>query len=490
MGNEQAVPQQNQGNQTGFQGASDSIPVSQNSSQNYLLSNSFIQQSFTPDYKIAIVIRGPRKTGKTTLITRMRGFAFDPEYQATPSIETTEIPWRSPARENILVAAWDTVEHFLPQLDSKIQLDATNVDTIEKADAVVIMIDNRSEESINLAEKLIINAPDNLPLAVFSNFMDLDNSSPLIPSKLMQYMGRFFFIPGSLKTNQGLVELSKWLTLPLLAAKAKHAYSLHLSSEQETKALEDRFSKYTLDFLDLKTAISHINNSKKENSSAAGNSSSSASNEHGHTYKKAYQRRPLRRTQQNNNSTKETQQKTAANNSQGQNSIQTTQNTKSAEDSFWDDDDTNTKSNNTTRVVKRRVVRKTSNENDEEDEIIRPNPLVKPRKSSTNQIILQNNSSQPTISTPTSTSTSNLNSSQETETTKRRRIVKRKSTGISQQQPPQQTQPQQQSQQPQQVQQQSHTVVRRKKKVVRHSQNNDTETVTGNEQSVDGYESF
>ena len=473
MGNEQAVPQQNQGNQTGFQGSSGSIPVSSNSSQNYLLSDSFIQQSFIPDYKITIVIRGTRKTGKTTLITRIRGFAFDPEYQATPSIETTEIPWRSPEHENILVAAWDTVEHCIPKIDSSSMDDATNIDTIEKADAVVIMIDNRSDESVDLAEKLIINAPDNLPVAVFSNFMDIENSSPLIPTKLMQYMGRFFFIPGSLKTNQGLIELSKWLTLPLLSAKAKHAYSLHLSLDQETKEIEAKFYKNTLEFLDLSSALSHIKNSNKENSSTASNSSTL--NEHERTYKKAYQRRPLRRTQQNNNSSRESQQNATKNNTVTQNFSVSKQNSKTAEDSFWDDDDdanskanTNTKS---TRVIKRRVVKKVSNEGDDENEIIKPNPLVKPLKTSTNQTNLQNKTPQQTTVPST-----------ESEPTKRRKIIKRKSAnpGVSQQQ-------QQQVQQPH--------IVKRKKKVIHHTQNNNnnnnsTEDISRNEPSVDGYESF
>lgn len=492
MGNEQAIPQQNQANQTGFQAASDSIPVSQSSSQNYLLSDSFIQQSYTYDYKMTVVIRGTRKTGKTTLITRMRGFPFDPEYQATPSNETTEIPWKSPSRENILVSALDTVEHSLSKTNSKkskgsSQMDAANVDTLEKADAVVIMIDNRSDESIDLAEKLIINSPDNLPLAVFSNFMDLEDSSPLIPTKLMQYMGRFYFIPGSLKVNQGLIELSKWLALPLLSAKAKHAYSLQLQSEQEAKDLEAGFNKYTLDFLDLNTALSHLKSAKKENSQTTTNSSASATIEHGHTYKKAYQRRPLRRTQQNN-STKENQQKTTTiSNVQDQNSKISTQNTKSADDSFWDDDDNdNTKSANSTRVLKKRVVKKSlSNPDDDEDEVIKPNPLVKPLRSSSNQISFQNRVVQQTVTISTNTNI-NASSSQENETTKRRKVIKRRSTNptVSQQQVQQQTQ---QNQQP-------HLVVRRKKKVVRHSQSNNNDTVNttsaDNEPSVDGYESF
>lgn len=486
MGNEQAIPQQNQGNQTGFQGASERAAISSNSSYN--ISGSFSSNSFLPDYKIVIVVRGTRKTGKTTLITRIRGFPFDNEYQTTPSNEVTDIPWRSPAQENILVSAWDTVEHCNTQInsnDATSQQDATTVNTLEKADAVVIMIDNRFEESIDLAEKLIIEAPDNLPLAVFSNYMDLENSSPLIPTKLMQYMGRFFFIPGSLKTNQGLIELSKWLTLPLLNAKAKVAYSSYLSSEQECKDLEASFSKYTADFLNLSTALTHIKSEKKSTDS----SSNQTQSEHGHIYKKAYQRRPLKRAQQSSSSIKDNN---SQNNTQAQNATVKSQNSKSTEDSFWDDDDDTDKNNTSTnsinktnsKVIRRRVVKKNSNssssnninEDNDNDEIIRPNPLVKPLKSSTNKIQQQNSSTEPT------TEVTQASTPQENDTTKRRRIIKRKSqSGIVQQQT-QQQQPQQQK---------PSTVVRRKKKIVHHTQNTVVpEIETGNEQAVDGYESF
>lgn len=212
------------------------------------------------DHELLIVIRGLRKTGKTTLVTRMRGFPFNENYDATNCLEATEIPWFSPQNENVNVTAWDVVENALLPLDSSRKMDlpdATTVDTLKRADGLIILIDTNFSDTVQLAEKLIREAPTELPIVVFSNFGDLPDFSPVIPEPLMRFMGRFYFIPGSLKTNQGLVELSKWLAVPLIASKRRLYYNMFKALDEDLMTLSLEYTTTAEFFVELDSAKEH-----------------------------------------------------------------------------------------------------------------------------------------------------------------------------------------------------------------------------------------
>ena len=216
----------------------------------------------TPDHELLIVVRGSRRTGKTTLITRMSGFAFDQTYQATRTLESTEIMWTSPKNERVNVTCWDVVEKALPptrESHSNVErADAQTVETLKRADGMVLMIDSHFPETVELAEELIVAAPDDLPILVFSNFMDLDGMSPVVPEPLHRFMGRFYYVPGSLKADQGLFEILQWLTVPLLLSKKKMYYNLYKALESDLMQANIDFTVSAQNFVTLEEAVLHM----------------------------------------------------------------------------------------------------------------------------------------------------------------------------------------------------------------------------------------
>ncbi|OHS94305.1 hypothetical protein TRFO_39463 [Tritrichomonas foetus] len=147
------------------------------------------------------------------------------------------------------------------------------------------MIDSRIPESIDLAENLICEAPEECQVVVFSNFIGEPDVSPVIPEKLRQYIGKFSFIPGSLKTNLGLTDLAKWLELPLLAAKRKMYADLFRATDEDLHTIEDIFIDDAKNYLTIESARaklpvynSNVINPSKVNSHGQNNAENNQSN--------------------------------------------------------------------------------------------------------------------------------------------------------------------------------------------------------------------
>ncbi|KAK8835935.1 Rab-like protein 6 [Tritrichomonas musculus] len=231
------------------------------------------QQSSKPgsspyDFESLIVIRGERRTGKSTLLTRMKGQNFNPNYTPTPGLEVYQFPWKlnSSHCNNVMISIWDVVEHSIPQqsttetnpTNSAPLPDAQTIDTLKRANGLVIMIDPRSPSSISLAEQLICEAPEECQIVVFSNFYGEENVKGIIPMKLRSHIGRFSFIPGNLRTNLGLKQLAKWLQLPLLAAKRKMFADLFRAADNDLHSLEDEFYDDAKGYLSVQSAAQKI----------------------------------------------------------------------------------------------------------------------------------------------------------------------------------------------------------------------------------------
>ena len=237
------------------------------------------------DFESLIVIRGERRTGKTTLVSRMKGQNFNPTYTPTAGLEVFQFPWKlnSSHCNNVMISVWDVVEHSLqPNKLTNIPIDPTNpsssqsetasqnkplpdaqtIDTLKRANGLVILIDSRNESSIQLAENLICEAPEECQIVVFSNFVGEKNVSPAIPKKLLSHIGRFSFIPGNLKTNLGLMSLSKWLQLPLLSAKRKMFADLFHAADEDLHSLEHHFLSEARGYSTVELAVSKLQSSK------------------------------------------------------------------------------------------------------------------------------------------------------------------------------------------------------------------------------------
>jgi hypothetical protein len=213
------------------------------------------QTSF--DYESIILIRGSRKSGKSTLVSRMRGRPFNPTYEPTSTPVSSEIPWKTDSGQNVKLKIWDVAEEYLTA-NPKRQRDPTVVATLRDATGLVILLDSRSSESIELAENLLAEAPETVQTVVFSNFGDEEGVVPVIPERLQSYIGCFYFIPGSLKTNRGLIELSKWIKLPTTAAKKRMYADKFRAADEALRDLSEKLTATAKGFLTEAIARSHM----------------------------------------------------------------------------------------------------------------------------------------------------------------------------------------------------------------------------------------
>ena len=193
--------------------------------------------------EIRISVHGARRTGKTSLLRRMQNLKFDREYEPTPAMQSIRIMWNSITYpdEFLRVEVWDVVDQALPS-ESEIKVvapDAGSVDTFSRADGVVIMYDPSRPETVEFAASLISTCPENMPILVVSNFLDLRQNAPKIDDMLLQYMERVVHVQVSLKTNKGLEIIAKWLDQALLYNKRKYYEALYKRTNIELEELAD-----------------------------------------------------------------------------------------------------------------------------------------------------------------------------------------------------------------------------------------------------------
>lgn len=161
---------------------------------------------------IRLVIRGARRTGKSTLLSRMQGAGVSSSaYHPTQAIQPGVFLWRprsSPTDDassgayppatlsETRVELWDVVDHGSPArfptpdstansssssgsisaaLRSMLSLptDATTVDVYRGAHGVILMYDVTSRDSFDYVLDALPRIPQHLPVAICGNFWDL-----------------------------------------------------------------------------------------------------------------------------------------------------------------------------------------------------------------------------------------------------------------------------------------------------------------------------
>lgn len=210
------------------------------------------QSSIPIFHEILIVIRGSRKTGKTSLLRRMKAIPFQSTYKPTRFLQSSDIIWNPISRPNeaIRIFVWDVVDKAL-QVDPSIKMtkqypDASNTDTLSRADGIIVMYDNRNEDSAQYAASVIQEAPPETPLIVLANFCDEIEHNHVHPV-LTPLENKFYHISTSMKNNIGLAELATWLDYPMNASLQK-LYALHLKdSRNKLSQLMEEFHQSGFD---------------------------------------------------------------------------------------------------------------------------------------------------------------------------------------------------------------------------------------------------
>ena len=197
-------------------------------------------------FNFKVVVRGDSSTGKSTLLRRLRGGTFVPEYTPTAEIKTAHIPWqaRSSPEDNVMLDVWGVVDRARKRDVSEsltlahkgdaeagqhtFPLDATMVDVYQNCHAAVFLIDPSKKWTYEYVRRELPLVPTHVPTCILINFRDYPASKRAIRSEEVEadceavFSGRPFrpfVVETSLLNCYGLSALSTFLHIPFLCLK-------------------------------------------------------------------------------------------------------------------------------------------------------------------------------------------------------------------------------------------------------------------------------
>eukprot|EP00936_MAST-01D_sp_MAST-1D-sp1_P000906 g906.t1 len=198
-------------------------------------------------YNMKVVVRGARATGKSSLVSRLRGFQCPRQYHPTAEIRACTVNWEprgdpDAVLDTVKVEVWDVVDNGIQRDDAALSeadfdaqgerlaglakkrtgkldrlnktgrssktktgwhatkqqrgsltvgcLDASTVDVYRDAHAVVVMLDPTRSETLEYAERTICDAPPNLPVLVLCNFRDICDKRRTVPAEAVHALSR------------------------------------------------------------------------------------------------------------------------------------------------------------------------------------------------------------------------------------------------------------------------------------------------------------
>ena len=145
-------------------------------------------------YPMKIVLRGSRKTGKTSLFKRLQGDTFNANYMQTPEIQVASIHWEMKAADDFSkIDVWDCVDdgYLLEPLEllgnnqrcsqsgmtagkHRYQpLDTKAVDVYKDSHVVIFLINPFSRQSLDYVRKSYTEVSMNICILLVLNFKDL-----------------------------------------------------------------------------------------------------------------------------------------------------------------------------------------------------------------------------------------------------------------------------------------------------------------------------
>ncbi|RKP10089.1 P-loop containing nucleoside triphosphate hydrolase protein [Thamnocephalis sphaerospora] len=228
---------------------------------------------------IKVVIRGDKRTGKSTLFRLVQGLPFSDAYETTPQIQVENIQWGyNDSSDVVKVEFWDVVDQGIRAVDlpkddqttppdpaSEMLLDAETVNVYRGANAVVLLFDVTREETFEYACRLLPDIPDGIPILLLGNFSDEDEKRVVTRSTVMQMLDElcqqkadrkdfvFEFIryaEASLKDSLGLDYLHRFLGVPFLT------FQLH-PTDAPVKAVDTHAIATSHDWDDVDQTLPH-----------------------------------------------------------------------------------------------------------------------------------------------------------------------------------------------------------------------------------------
>ncbi|VUZ48047.1 unnamed protein product [Hymenolepis diminuta] len=145
-------------------------------------------------YNLKLVIRGERRTGKSSLLSRLKGESFSPSYTPTDEIKVACILWNyQPSNVAVKVDVWDVVDKgrqrevkhgntaigYVSKLTRRNQtttavasLDSSFIDVYKGANCVILIFDITERMTFEYVRRELPRVPYSVPVLVVGNFRD------------------------------------------------------------------------------------------------------------------------------------------------------------------------------------------------------------------------------------------------------------------------------------------------------------------------------
>ena len=207
------------------------------------------------NYNMKVVLRGAAKTGKSSLLRRLQGKQFDPNYIKTSRIQSANINWSYRETNDVVkVEVWDVVDkgfveqstaaaftsrarslfqgaRGLPMTQEEMIADASTVDVYRGTHAAVFLFDVTRRDTFDYIKRELPSVPSNVHVLMLGNFYDRHSNAVVPPQEIRDLVkarnsrhqgtndGRCYHLNTSMKDCFGLTELYGLLNLPFLSLK-------------------------------------------------------------------------------------------------------------------------------------------------------------------------------------------------------------------------------------------------------------------------------
>lgn len=235
-------------------------------------------------YNLKILIRGDRRVGKTSLLERLQGKAFRTDYVPTPEIQTAHITWTyKTSDEAVKVEVWDVVDEGIDPADAPKRLDsddapagipssakshqlganrlglldASTVDVYAGCHGVILLFNPAQRSTFEYAQREASAVPVGAPLALVSNFRDLEDAERVVAFAEVEHFcrglqqarseqggGSVHCFEASLNNCFGLKVLYSYLNVPFLQLKQDVLLKQLAQCEEEAILADQEVAAY------------------------------------------------------------------------------------------------------------------------------------------------------------------------------------------------------------------------------------------------------
>lgn len=217
------------------------------------------------NYNMKIVIRGDRNTGKSGLLARLQGKAFQEQYIPTEEIQVASINWSYKNTEDIVkVEVWDVVDvakkrkklDGLKMAEEAEQpgLDAEFIDVYKGTHGAVLVLDITKLWTFDYVKKECEKVPSHIPILILANFADMGHHRQVTRLQVAGFVENLVrgdsnaaevrWAESSLRNGFGLKLLHNFLNVPFLTLQRQSLLQQLQVNQRDIVATQEELDLY------------------------------------------------------------------------------------------------------------------------------------------------------------------------------------------------------------------------------------------------------